>query len=53
VGLFGLLQPLADGFSLQTKKAQSKKAPIKSFLALPSEESCALCSQSEQRGVPT
>jgi hypothetical protein len=35
-------------FSLQTKKAQSKKTSIKSFLALPLEESYAFCSQNGQ-----
>jgi hypothetical protein len=33
---------LVGFFSLQTKKAQNKKVPIKSFLALPLEESTFL-----------
>jgi hypothetical protein len=35
-------------FFLQTKKAQSKKTSIKSFLALALKESYALCSQNGQ-----
>jgi hypothetical protein len=38
----------AGFFSLQTKKAQSKKTPIKKKLALPLKESCALYLQSKQ-----
>jgi len=43
-----LPRDLCGLFFLETKKAQSKKTSIKSFLALPLEESYALCSQNGQ-----